>query len=124
MATESRNKLSTLSQTRSDTLPALVRRLRGHAKTIKNRACQAMSQDMLAAALAIEQRVILADIHTDVVDDLTGAEAMALARLAERFLDENAARFLSGANDAALDALLGGIEKLRSALAGAGFTPH
>ena len=122
MATESRNKLSTLSQTRSGALAELVRRLRDHAKTIKNRACQAMGQDMLAAALAIEQQA-----HTPagrLVEGLTVAEAMALAQMAEQIVNGDAVQLSGSAGDAEIDALLGGIEKLRSALAGAGFAPH
>ena len=123
MATESRNKFSTLSQTSSDTLPKLVRRLRDHAKKINNRACEAMGQDLLAAALVIEQQLILHDVPADMlVGDLPANEAMALAHMAHCFVYEDAVRFSNRSESGAEpDAMLGGIGKLQSALADAGF---
>jgi hypothetical protein len=127
MATESRNKFSTLSQTPSDTLPNLVRRLRDHARGIKNAAAaQAMGQDILAAALVIEQQLILHDVPADMlVGDLPANEAMALAHMAHCFVYEDAVRFSNRSdNGAEPDAMLGGIGKLQSALADAGFAPR
>jgi hypothetical protein len=50
---------------------------------------------------------------------------MALARMAKRFLYEDAVRFSNRHDDGAeRDAMLGGIGKLQSALADAGFAPH
>jgi hypothetical protein len=126
MATESRNKVSTLSQIQPDTLPKLVRRLRDHARKIKNSACAQMGQDMLAAALAIEQQLIFHDMPADMlVGDLPANEAMALAHMAHLFVYEDAVRFSNRSDDGAeADAMLGGIGKLQSALADAGFAPR
>jgi hypothetical protein len=126
MATESRNKFSTLSQIQPDMLAELVRSLRDHAKKINNRACQAMGQDMLAAALVIEHQLIYRDVHADMlVGDMPAHEAMALAQMAKRFVYEDAVRFSSRHDGGAeRDAMLGGIGKLQSALAGAGFAPR
>jgi hypothetical protein len=123
MATESRNKLSALSQIRPDKHVALVRRLRDHAKKIKNRACEPMAQDMLEAALTIEREVLYRDAFANrLAGDLTVGEATAFKQMSERFTFEDAVRLSNG--DAERDALLDGIEKLRSALADAGFAPH
>jgi hypothetical protein len=126
MATESRNNFSTLSQTELDSLPKLVQRLRGHAKKINNRACAQMGQDMLTAALVIERQLIYRDFPTDVlVGDLPADEAMALAKMTKRFLYEDAERFSSRQDGGAeRDAMLGGITKLQSALADAGYAPR
>jgi hypothetical protein len=123
MATESRNKFSTLSQTQPDTLPQLVWRLREHAKKIINRAC---GQDMLAAALVIEQRLIRRPTPTDMlVGDLPANEAMALAHMAHCFVYEDAVRFSNRSdNGAEPHAMLCGVGKLQSALADAGFAPR
>jgi hypothetical protein len=120
MATESRNKFSTLSQTSWDTLPKLVRGLRDHARGIENAAA---AQAMLAAALVIEQQLILHDVPADMlVGDLPANEAMALAHMAHCFVYEDAVRFSNRSeNGAEPDAMLGGIGKLQSALADAGF---
>jgi hypothetical protein len=129
MATESRNKFSTLSQTQSDTLPKLVRRLRDHAKKINNHACQAMGQDMLAGALVIEQQLILHDIPTAMlVGDLPADNAIALAEFFSRIGFEDCARFASrtvtydGVSEA--DAIWSGIMTLQRGLADAGFAPR
>jgi hypothetical protein len=125
MATQSPNNFSTLCQTQPDTLPKLVWRLRDHAKKINNRACQAMSQDMLLSALVIERDLVHRDIPTDMlVGDMPADAAIALAQMARHFVYEDAERFSNRSNGAAeRDALLDGIDKLRSALAAAGFAP-
>jgi hypothetical protein len=129
MATESRNKFSTLSQTPSDTLPRLVRRLRDHAKKINNRACQGMGQDMLAAALVIEQRLIYRDTPADMlVGDLSPDKARALAEFLSRIGFEDCARLASptvtcdGISEA--DAIWSGVMTLQRGLADAGFAPR
>ena len=129
MATESRNKVSTLSQIASDTLPKLVRRLRDHAKKINNRACQDMGQDVLAGALVIEQQLILHDIPADMlVGDMPAGQAMALAEFFNRIRFEDCARFASptvtydGVSEA--DAIWSGVTTLQRGLADAGFAPR
>jgi hypothetical protein len=129
MATESRNNFSTLSQTQPDTLRKLVRRLRDHAMKINNRACAQMGQDMLAAALVIEQRLIYRDIHADMlVGDLPADEARALAEFLKRIGFEDCARFAShsvtydGVSEA--DTISSGVLTLQRGLADAGFAPR
>jgi hypothetical protein len=129
MATESRNNLNTLSQTPSDALPELVRRLRDHAKKINNRACEDMGQDMLAAALTIEQQLILRDIPTDMlVRSLSADKARALAEFLGRIGLEDCARFASptvtydGVSEA--DTIWSGLLTLQRGLAEAGFAPR
>jgi hypothetical protein len=129
MATESRNNVSTLSQTPADTLPKLVRRLREHAKKINNRACQAMGQDMLGAALAIEQHLIYHDIPTDrLVGDLSPDKARALAEFLSRIGLEDCTRLASptvtydGVSEA--DTIWSGVRTLQRGLAEAGFAPR
>ena len=108
----------------TDAPAALVRRLRGHAKAIKNSvAARTMGQDMLAAALVIEQQLLYRNPGpVQPVTALPADEAMALARMAKRFLYEDAERFSNRRDGGAeRDALLAGIAKLRSILADAGF---
>jgi hypothetical protein len=126
MARKSRNNFSTLSQIQPDPLPKLVQHLRDHAKNIKNRACAQMGQDMLTAALVIERQLIYSDVPTDMlVGDMPADEAMALAKMTKRFLYEDAERFASRQDGGAeRDAMLGGITKLKSALADAGYAPR
>jgi hypothetical protein len=109
-----------------DVLTALVRRLCGHARAIKNSACTQMGQDMLATALAIEQQLLCGDAHASKqVGDLPAAEAMALPQLGKRFAYEDGERFSSRHDGGAeRDAMLTGIDKLRRALADAGFAPR
>jgi hypothetical protein len=129
MATESRNNFSTLSQTQPDTLPQLVRRLREHAKKTNNRACQGMGQDMLAAGLVIEQRLIRRPTPTDMlVGDLPADQAMALAGFFTRIGFEDCARFASqsvtydGISEA--ETIWSGITALQRGLVDAGFAPR
>jgi hypothetical protein len=129
MVTESRNKFSTLSQTASDTLPKLVRRLRDHVRKINNRACQDMGQDVLAGALVIEQQLILHDIPADMlVGDMPAGQAMALAEFFNRIRFEDCVRFASptvtydGVSEA--DAIWSGVTTLQRGLAEAGFAPR
>jgi hypothetical protein len=129
MATESGNKFSTLSQTSSDTLPRLVRRLRDHARGIKNAAAvRGMGQDLLAAALVIEQQLIYRDIPADMlVGDLSPDAARALAEFLSRIGFEDCARLASttvtydGVSEA--DAIWSGVMTLQRGLADAGFAP-
>jgi hypothetical protein len=120
-AIEKPNSISALTQTPDGAvLTALVRRLRDRARAIKNPACTQMGQDMLAAALAIEQQLALP--AGDLVGTLPTAEAMALAQMAKRFLYEDAERFSNRQDGGAeRNAMLGGATKLQSALADAGF---
>jgi hypothetical protein len=124
----------------SDELADLVRRLRAYAKTIDNRADSQtvdapvagrnrIAEDMLAAAMMIEQRqrqLLPNDILTNkLLGDLPTDEAMALAQIAKRFLYEDAERF-SNRHDggAERDAMLRSIGKLQSALADRGYAPR
>jgi hypothetical protein len=128
MATETRNNFKRLSQTRPDTPEGLVRRLRDHAKAIKNAAAaRTMGQDMLAAALVIEQQVLLRD-GGDVVAALPANEATALTELLGRIGYEDCARLAAstvtygGRSEA--DTIWSGVLTLQRKLAAAGFAPR
>jgi hypothetical protein len=87
-------------------LTDLIRRLRGHAKAIKNSAARTMGQDMLAAAMVIKQQLLYLDAG-DLVAAVPANEA--LAQMAKRFLYEDAVRFSNRHDGRA--AMLGGINK-------------
>jgi hypothetical protein len=128
MATESRNNFSTLSQTQPDTVSDLVRRLRDHARAIKNAAAiRTMGQDMLTAALLIERQVLIRDVG-DVVAALPTSEGTALAALLSRIGYEDCTRFAAtgvtygGKSEA--DTIWSGVRTLQRKLAAAGFAPR
>jgi len=129
MATKSHNTTLTPTQT-PDGLAALVRRLRDQANGMKNRAAlRTLGQDILEAALVIEQRLVLRDIDaTKLVAPLPAREARALAKMASRFRREDAEQFSSrgyggskASSIADRDAMLDGMNRLGSALAHAGY---
>jgi hypothetical protein len=128
MAVSCHNNIAVSPQTPpAEVLTSLVRRLRSHVRAIHNApARQTVGKDMRAAADVIEQQVLYRDLDAvDLVAALPANEAWALARMAKRFLYEDAVRFANRHDGGAeRDALLGGIGKLRSALAGAGFAPR
>ncbi len=111
----------------ADELTELARRLRSHADEIRNpAAAKAMGADMQAAADFIEKQLGRRHLPAgDLLGTLTAPEAMALAQLAKRFTYEDGERFSSRHDGGAeRDAMLAGIDKLRRALANAGFAPR
>ena len=129
MANESRNNFSTSSQTQPDALAEFVRRLRDHARAIKNPAAtRTMGRDMFAAALVIEQQLIFRVLNADMlVGELLPNEAMALAAFLKRLRYEDCAKLASpfatydGVSEA--DTIWTSVLILQRGLADAGFPP-
>jgi hypothetical protein len=128
MATESPNNFSTLSQTQPDTISDLIRRLRKHAMGIKNAAAtRTMGQDILTAALVIEQQVLIRDVG-DAVAALPANEGTALATLLGRIGYEDCTRFaattVTYGDRSEADTIWSGVTTLQRKLAAAGFAPR